>query len=276
VCAHLNFKIHKGARLAENRLLASNQYVRKGIFASSVSMATTATSQSVPGRCVQAAAPTHTIVLLLVLAVWTLLGWYMANRMATTTDLHRTRSYAVTLVFEWLLFAYVVGGVRGYGESALVVLGTRWNSFRELLRDIGIAAAFWLIAAVILQVVARLLYAHTPRPNQDFLLPHNLGELALWIALSVSAGICEETIFRGYLQRQFAAFTKSAPAGIVLSAVAFGAAHAYQGTRMTVLIAVYGLLFGMLAHWRGSVRPGMIAHGWQDSLNGLVAILKLR
>jgi uncharacterized protein len=98
----------------------------------------------------------------------------------------------------------------------------------------------------------------------------------LWIALSVSAGICEEAIFRGYLQRQFAAFTRSAPAGIILSAIAFGAGHAYQGSRMTVLIALYGLMFGLLAHWRGSVRPGMIAHAWQDSLSGLVGLLKLR
>ena len=237
-------------------------------------MATTAATQSVPSRYVQAAASMHTVVLLVILGAWAALGWIMVNRMVTTANPHRMRSYALTLFFEWLLFAYVVGGVRRHGASALVVLGTRWNSFRELLRDIGIAAAFWLIAAVILQVIGGLLYAHAPRPNQEFLLPHNIGELALWIALSVSAGICEETIFRGYLQRQLAAFTKSAPAGILLSAAAFGAAHAYQGPRMMVLIAVYGAMFGVLAHWRGSVRPGMIAHAWQDSLNGLVAILK--
>ena len=67
------------------------------------------------------------------------------------------------------------------------------------------------------------------------------------------------------------ALTKSATAGILLSAAIFGAAHAYQGFRMTILIAVYGAMFGLLAHWRGSVRPGMIAHAWQDSLNGVLA-----
>ena len=237
-------------------------------------METSVATPSASRRYVQAAAPLHTILLLAILAAWALLGWIMVNRMVTAANPHRIRSYALTLFLEWLLFAYVVGGVRRHGASALVVLGTRWNSFRELLRDIGIAAAFWLIAAVILQVLGGFLYAHRPRPNQEFLLPHGIGELALWIALSVSAGICEETIFRGYLQRQFAAFTKSAPAGIFLSAAAFGAAHAYQGPRMMILIAVYGLLFGILAHWRRSVRPGMIAHAWQDSLNGLVAILK--
>ena len=60
------------------------------------------------------------------------------------------------------------------------------------------------------------------------------------------------------------------PAGILLSAAAFGAAHAYQGFRMVILIGLYGAMFGILAHWRGSVRPGIIAHAWQDSLNGVL------
>jgi uncharacterized protein len=239
-------------------------------------MATTTATQAPPGRYVQAAAPLHTIFLLVILAGWALLGWIMVHRMMTNDNPHRMRSYALTLGFEWLVFAYVLGGVRRHGASALVVMGTRWNSFRELLRDMGIAVAFWLAAAGTLQLVGAFLFARAQRPNQDFLLPHRAGELVLWIALSVSAGICEEAIFRGYLQRQFAAFTKSAPAGIILSAMAFGAGHAYQGSRMTILIAVYGLMFGLLAHWRRSVRPGMIAHAWQDSLSGLIGFLKLR
>jgi membrane protease YdiL (CAAX protease family) len=239
-------------------------------------MATTTATQAPPGRYVRAAAPLHTIFLLVILAGWALLGWIMVHRMMTGGNPHRTRSYALTLGFEWLVFAYVLGGVRRHGASALVVIGTRWSSFRELLRDMGIAAAFWLAAAGTLQLVGGLLFAHTQRPNQDFLLPHRAGEFLVWIALSVSAGICEEAIFRGYLQHQFAAFTRSAPAGIILSAIAFGAGHAYQGARMTILIAVYGLMFGLLAHWRSSVRPGMIAHAWQDSLSGLAGLLKLR
>ena len=55
-------------------------------------------------------------------------------------------------------------------------------------------------------------------------------EMFLWILLSVTAGICEETIFRGYLQKQLHAWLKSAPIAVVLSAAAFGAGHIYQGT----------------------------------------------
>jgi uncharacterized protein len=184
---------------------------------------------------------------------------------------NRVRFYIVTLFYEWLLFVLVVAGVRRSGASVFIVLGDRWHSVRGVLRDIGIAAGFWIVAAVLLWIFGWLLRIAALGRSMQFILPHGGIELTSWIALSVTAGICEETIFRGYLQRQFMALTKSTPAGILLSAAAFGAAHAYQGFRMAILIGMYGALFGVLAYWRGSVRPGMIAHAWQDSLNGVLA-----
>src|SRR5713101_9104736 len=142
---------------------------------------------------------------------------------------------------------------------------------RQVLRDIGIAAAFWIVSAGILFVLGWLLRVAALGRKMDFILPHGGPEITLWMAILFTAGICEVTIFRGYLQRQFMALTKSAPAGILLSSATFGAAHAYQGFRMMILIALYGAMFGILAYWRGSVRPGMIAHAWQDSLNGVLA-----
>jgi membrane protease YdiL (CAAX protease family) len=38
-----------------------------------------------------------------------------------------------------------------------------------------------------------------------------------------------------------------------------------------VAIMVHGWLLGMLAHWRKSLLPGMLAHGLQDSIGGIVA-----
>ena len=183
---------------------------------------------------------------------------------------HTSPSAMVTLFFEWLLFVLVVAGVRRRGASALIVLGDHWHSVRHVLRDIGIAVGFWIVVATLLWMLGWLLRIAALGRNVS-MLPQRGIELTFWIALSVTAGICEETIFRGYLQRQFMALTKSAPAGILLSAATFGAAHAYQGFRMTILIALYGVMYGILAYWRGSVRPGMIAHAWQDSLNGILA-----
>ena len=107
----------------------------------------------------------------------------------------------------------------------------------------------------------------------SYLLPQTWNEMLMWIALSITAGVCEEVIYRNYLQRQMMALTRSVPAGIVLSAVAFGAAHAYQGLQRASVIAASALLFGLLAQKRGTVRPGMIAHSLQDAIAPLLVKL---
>jgi hypothetical protein len=38
---------------------------------------------------------------------------------------------------------------------------------------------------------------------------------------------------------------------------------------MILIIAVYGCMFGALALWRRSLRPGIIAHFLQDSISGI-------
>lgn len=219
----------------------------------------------------RAAGPVHTILVLAVLAAGAFWGKFLADQLSAAANPSRVRFYLLTLLYEWLLFLVVVVGVRRSGASVLLVLGDHWHSARQVFRDIGIAAAFWIVSAALLLLFGWLLRIAALGRNMDFMLPRRAAEITLWIALSVTAGICEETVFRGYLQRQFMALTKSAPAGILLAAAAFGAAHAYQGVRMVILIALYGVLFGILAHWRSTVRPGMIAHAWQDALSGVLA-----
>jgi uncharacterized protein len=230
-----------------------------------------ALGQSASDPYPQAAGPIHTILVLAILGVWAFLGNMMAGQMRAAVNPHRVRFYLITLVFEWFLFVFVVAGVRRSGAPVLIILGDRWHSVRQVLRDIGIAAAFWVVSAGLLFVLGWLLRIAKLGRNVQFMLPHGGVEITLWLALSVTAGICEEAVFRGYLQRQFIVLTKSVPAGILLSAAAFGAAHAYQGFRMVILIGLYGAMFGILAHWRRSVRPGMIAHAWQDSVSGVLS-----
>jgi membrane protease YdiL (CAAX protease family) len=236
-------------------------------------METSALAQSTPDRYTRVAGPLHTIVVLVVLGAWAYLARMFTDRLSASATPHRSGTYLLTIFMEWVVFLLVVAGVWRNGSSVFLVIGERWRSGRQLLRDIGIAAGFWVVAVALLFVFSKLLRVPGMAHNMQFMLPHSGPETALWVALSVTAGICEETIFRGYLQRQFIAMTRSAPAGIVLSAIAFGAAHAYQGPRFVILISLFGAMFGILAYWRGTVRPGMIAHAWQDTLGGVVSAL---
>ena len=176
--------------------------------------------------------------------------------------------YGITMAFEWLIVAFIWWGVRRRGVRLADLVGGRWTRFIEVLRDIGIGIAFLIVAGIILQLIGLALKA-SPNAALKNLLPQGRTEMIVWVLLSITAGFCEEVMFRGYLQRQFATLTHSAVAGIVLQGVAFGAGHGYQGWKLMVLIAVYGSMFGLLAQWRRSTRPGMITHGLQDTLGGL-------
>ena len=76
--------------------------------------------------------------------------------------------------------------------------------------------------------------------------PHTYLEAGLFVLLSVSAGLFEEIIFRGYLQRGLRTLRRDAIVGIVASGVLFCLAHGYQGTRMRGVIGFYGIFFSGL------------------------------
>ena len=115
-------------------------------------------------------------------------------------------------------------------------------------------------------------------PNQAIrnLIPQSPIEVVFFLATSLTAGFCEELIYRGYLQRQFTALTHAATGGILLQAIVFALSHGYQGWKYVLLITVLAAMLGLLAHWRKSLRPGMIAHALQDGISGIVAAHVLR
>ena len=149
------------------------------------------------------------------------------------------------------------------------LVGGSWSRPVYVLRDIGLAIGFLLVAAVVLNAVGFLLKA-APNRALTSMLPQSAVEVIVYLLLVVTVGFCEELIFRGYLQRQFTALTRSATGGMVLQGILFGASHGYQGWKYMLLISVFGMMFGMLALWRRSLRPGMIAHFLQDGVSGLL------
>jgi hypothetical protein len=212
----------------------------------------------------------HTLVLLLILAAIAFVGYFSIHHQSAGRSPHRLLLYVTTMAWEWLVFGYVYWGLRRRGKSFRNIAGDRWKGASSFFRDVAIAFGFWIAALVVLSLVAHAVHATGMAEAAHLLAPQGILESIFWVALSVTAGICEETIFRGYLQRQFVAWTRSAPVGVILSAVLFGAGHIYQGTKATVVIAVYGLLFGILAEARQNLRPGMMTHAWHDAITGLI------
>src|SRR5262249_35952847 len=189
----------------------------------------------------------HTVVLLVILLGGAGLMYFSAGQLRGADHPNRTSIYLTTIGWEWMLTAYVLWGVRRNGTSLEAVTGAKWKSFLEFARDAGIAVVFWLVALMVLGATAIALHFRGSKESVGFLAPHGWMQIALWVLVCVTAGFCEETIFRGYLQKQFIAWSGSAAAGLIASAVVFGACHVYQGVKPAIVITVYGLMFGSLA-----------------------------
>jgi uncharacterized protein len=219
------------------------------------------------------ASPLHTVVLLLILSVITALGYFSMHRAQGMQITNRLLFYLPTVIWEWLVVGYIYWGVRRHGKTFRDIAGERWKNSLEFFRDVAIAFVAWIAAGLILRLTANLLHANSFVDAAKRLAPQSPLEDTVWIALAVTAGICEETIFRGYFQRQFTAWFRNRPAGVLLSAILFGAGHIYQGLRPAMVIVVFGLIFGILAEWRRNIRPGMIMHAWQDGFAGFAVRL---
>jgi membrane protease YdiL (CAAX protease family) len=211
----------------------------------------------------------HTVILLFVILAWGIWGYFGARRMSQLPNPHRTATYLVTSVWEWAVVGFVAWGLHRRGGTLRGLIGGSWKKLSYFAKDWGISVVFWILAMVVLSLLTRLLHATQVKQNLRFLMPRTTAESAWWVVTSFTAGITEEIIFRGYLQKQFTAWTKNIPLAVLLSAVTFGAGHLYQSWKGAVIIAVYGLMFGILAQYRKSLRPGMMAHVWHDAIIGM-------
>lgn len=220
----------------------------------------------------------HTIVFVVFILGTTYLQSRQAPQMSTTHVRTRVPLYIVMVAFELFLLAYVwLLGLRPAGKRLRDIIGGKWNDWGDFWLDVGIAVLFWMaVAGMLFAMQFALGRNEAALKAVRILLPRTYAEMVLWVVLSVTAGFVEELIFRGYLQRQFFAWTGRIEWAVVLQAAVFGAAHLYQGWRGAVTITVYGALFGILAAWRKSLRPGMMQHAAQDTFSGLIASYALR
>lgn len=170
---------------------------------------------------------------------------------------------AVELVFVW----FVAIGIRPRGYKLVDLLGRRWRTPVDAGVDLLLAIATTGLLTLLGPFLFHLLGRWPSKTG--FLLPTTWPESLAWIAVSLAAGICEELVFRGYLQRQLWSTTKSLPLALLLQAVIFGLGHVYQGWKPAIVTVIYALIFGLVAAWRRSIIPGAIAHAVGDVLGGL-------
>ncbi|HTW81494.1 MAG TPA: CPBP family intramembrane glutamic endopeptidase [Terracidiphilus sp.] len=138
---------------------------------------------------------------------------------------------------------------------------------------VGMAVAVALCGLLVLQdkaILARPDVMPKVRKKLAYgepLLPHTSAERRRFRAVSFTAGVCEETLFRGFLLWYFAVWVGVWPAAI-LSSIVFGLGHTYLGVRQIPNTALIGMAMAALAILSGSLWPAMLLHAAIDWNSG--------
>lgn len=184
---------------------------------------------------------------------------------------NRSRLYLETTSWQWALFALglIVWGISDREIAALgfvFELNTR-VLIGAALTAVGIALLFVQVRQVANYSDEELRRLHSTVGELSIMLPHNGSELARFNMLSLTAGIVEETLWRGFLFWYLGHVMPLWTAAII-SAVAFGLAHSYQGLANVPRVAMVGAVFSGLYLLTGSIWMPIILHAAVDLLQG--------
>lgn len=215
-----------------------------------------------------------TVVVLLLLLVQPRRGRdrYEQLKVEVRTDPSaRLRFYRVSIIGAWLMAAIVVGigalaSLAGHSvglppASSRLARGSAWLAAAEL--------------AVVLPLSLLILRSKRPKVQRlvqrqlrivGALLPVTAEERKRFVAVAITAGICEEIVFRwfGITYVRWLAPGSSDAAVIVVIAVAFGLAHWYQGRWGVLGTGAAGALFTWLTLSSGSLLPAILVHALLD------------
>jgi membrane protease YdiL (CAAX protease family) len=107
-------------------------------------------------------------------------------------------------------------------------------------------------------------------------MPCSLVDSLAFVALALTAALCEEVLYRGFLFEVILRASSSSVAALVGSSVFFALAHLYQGRKGAIVTLVLGAALAASRLWTGSLIPGMAAHLVVDLMAGFLGPHYLR
>jgi uncharacterized protein len=193
----------------------------------------------------------------------------LTRRIARHPEL-RSQFYVKGMLSQWLMLI----------PLALIALGLGWSPQRfglqlpDNLFWAGLLATILVVAFLAQTVYIRRLARTTEGRTQLRksmsgplqLLPRTPKERGLWVLLSLTAGLCEELLYRGFMTAYLMSIFPQVSflLAIIIAAVLFGIGHIYQKLVGVLGTGIVGLVLGLLYFFTGSLFPSMIVHALFD------------
>jgi membrane protease YdiL (CAAX protease family) len=114
-----------------------------------------------------------------------------------------------------------------------------------------------------------------PAPEKQrtmWLLPHSTRDLWWWALVALTAGVCEEIVFRGVMLTLWQRVLGSWPGAVAICATVFSVSHFVQGWRAMLVIGLLAVGFHVIVKMSGDLYTAMAIHFVYDLLAGFVLL----
>ena len=183
----------------------------------------------------------------------------------------RISLYCSTIIFQWLAAAVAAWRAWAHGFTT-AQLGLAFPHRVSLIMVSTLGAV--LIVTLQWLNLRRMGRSTSPLRGPlhalaERILPQSRMELIPFFALAVTAGLCEEFLYRGFAMAVLSRTGLPTAAVVVLSSVLFGMAHLYQGRAGFVSTSVLGILLGVSRAALDSLLPVVVWHVSVDVVAGI-------
>ena len=197
-------------------------------------------------------------------------SFYIANSLLPwSTGLLRRHDHAFFLQF-WTSIA-----ILHWSSVALAVVFLKRSGRRlaEIGLDLSRLRTTMMVGIPVMVGVALIVFHEasgaTPGASSEppaVVSPATIGERVFWIFMSLTAGFCEELIYRGFGIRVLQGRNIRTWLAVGLATLAFVLMHGVNVLRTSPFLTIFiaGLLFSLLFLWRRSLVPGVCLHALFD------------
>jgi len=222
------------------------------------------------------------IILLLLAVVFPLLGVRDYRLLLRRTNEGvadaRVKFYKGVLVFHWPLTIGLLAWWLLSGNS-LESVGLIPAADGRHWITIGVGVLVILVQVIYLEIVSRNADKLTEVKNQigDLanLAPQTPREDRLFDMVSITAGVCEEILYRGLLLATLVSLVGTWPA-VAITSLIFGLGHAYQGISGIAKTGMVGLVLALFTVFSGSLYIAIVLHAVIDLTSGRIMGRALR
>jgi membrane protease YdiL (CAAX protease family) len=187
------------------------------------------------------------------------------------SSMERLVLYASTIAFQWLAVAVVGWRAWAHGYTSPQLGLTLYDQTRLLIAGFVGAATIATLQWLNLRRVGKV-PVERRGPLQavaERILPQTAEELFPYLALAITAGLCEEFLYRGFSMAVLSRLGMQAWAVVFLSSILFGLAHSYQGRGGVIVTLLMGLALGASRLAYDSLVPAILWHTAVDVVAGV-------